>query len=1693
MFKRILKVVGIVLASFIGIAGAATGIYALAGGFKETEIPITQLFFDDGVEGSKVTSQTIYTLEDISTKLKCEPWNATDQNIEIDYSGDTLGIIENRQESLAVGETLSLKLRKDEHGNNICGPATITFKKGIAKISLKLLVDVAIPDNVLYFTGVNNSSQITSSGNSFTMASSSAQQEIYLKSQLENAFYLPSTQLDGSGDTNLKNPDIYYQYYDSNNILKEEGTLSGKADTPYNALTNKYEGLFKITITPKYEGYIKISSKMHRTYEIEKEYTTNKFDQLETYIETNQLDKAYPMLTAYNDFLNKYIKYFNTTEESNRFFMQYYKNGKIALEANLTDIKGSKEYIFSTCSATIDVTGVYIQGITSTSESRTFSVFNSTNLAVSNVSGVSVEDITRDNWFDIDVELSDDSVANAEFEKKRVLKTLNITPYLFIRTRNADGTPTELIYKDIWVEDPTKDIPVYGFDDNTPITVKPTTAEGEEIEAIGYLYKLEQRVSNLIDYMSITQYGVKGNNYWEMNCNIPLKEDSNETEINKALYLQFSVEGVADLKATKFDTFYDYTRIYIDYNNYFDANSTRQNLEFNDLYKMAINSSLKNAKTVATAGNDDTDVYASSFNTQDISIDTSIVSDYNSKQYKNVMYFVESKSNILVEGEKAKKVLTSGKFKFESIEGTAYNFGGENALIGERIPTYNVVNGKKVYYLQALNASDTPVKVFAVVYLSDENGNPIDTNGKKISITEDADNITLVVIAKTDITSSNMKSVTIDSFVDNINFYTTNPTAYPIIIKATDVGLPEDIQDFNIEIPAGLINRNSDVSTYIPEEYLIYSNEKGVLDKLKAKVQDVIRVKLLKENKFDIFATNFELTGTNSTDASINDALDAKKTFSYKDFYGKDYSMDAVINIRSNKLIAFKYMCSDFKNNFKLSAQGLSVEDKGTIIKSNNEPIMISFTLMATESGMSNNLYITQLNNSSNAIYSSDIEPSSSGKSNWANFKTSQIEIVSYSMTEGLEHEVDLYAKYAKKEGNDFKPGTLTFQEKLSASQFAQYLWKVDEYGFPIGADLTHKVTTNLIVEISDNTETIKKCNLDIIDLSQNIMSSDSGGEPLQNNKYSSIEDYLKKKITIDRVQVAAPSKVISLLSNSTIDGVEYKKDEYFPVIGENQDTVIINDKEYKIGDNQGNPCIYDGVVPIAIKFGATLSNGNAYKPSDYFDSSAIEYTSNGAYLPFLKGESDGVIFYLTLTCSLMKEGEDYAFEKTEVFKFNLKQEDITIKVHNENNEDAFANDMNIIAGQTQKITLGTSSSYSIFTTALRENDFFDHVTFEIANPDSGIAFRLNENGDNLNQIDYTSLDGSLNSFYLYSPVNLNPKSTEITMTYKHKGVVVGPIAFKVNSIPTVAFANKGDVSQGADNKYNITLSDDNTYSVSTLLSNNFEITKANASDTVILKLYEGNSVIENINIPKQVAYRDSVGTIDKNKIEYNMKLSINGQEVDLPNFVVEVNPSMVLDTTKVTNVKVYNNHTLWVDYVELYEGDGYNTLVTDTNVYNIYLGLYQGNNQFSDGKITTAESELSGIILKIGDKVIMNNINIDIILVDVYYTESGEYLPTTNEDRTNIKPANLLTSNINITLSASDSMDITKYVVAYTKEVEDPTIILEMVLVDDSGNVVANSNVQSNKAYRMAYAIKNGLDYDIINILNYKVTFTIV
>ena len=893
MVKRILKIVAIVLASFVIVAGGAIGIVALTGGFKEKVIEITKLYFD---EDPSLTQKTITTLEDIVTRINFEPYDATETDLELTVTGNDNGIIADLPKKIKAGQDFSIKVNKDSKGNNIGGVVTITTKTSIANVSLKVVVDTAIPDNSLYFSG-NSSGKITIAGKNFTMPISTDTQYVYLKSNLVNAFYLQAN------NENMKKAHIDLKYYNEDGVLipaKSKTFSDGfEAIGIDNPITGKKEYSYKIPVVTDEAGSIQLSAKMHRTYEIEKAFVAGGFDNIVAIMENAgnsnlDADRATLTLSAYNAFLNKYIKYFDNTLESYNFFKQNMNpaDGQIILDEE--DVKDSLNYVFVSCSANIDVASIRLDDFVAddVGDDSTFKVFSNNSYSISKI----VED------FGLQITTDNESGGNATTTEKNYMleNSLNLRPYLYVKALSSgnndgaegDGSEPMLLSEgdsssspfigesDFTYDDDNtplvkwqgrfyKYIPVYGFETDSfkPIIDpnKVTVQEGSSLNISGYLLELEQED----EYFSIKKVMKDGQMQWNIQPNVPMPIDS-----QNYLFVGFEVSGIDS--NNEYITKQAFSRIFVDYK---ETNDNLAPLVFEtDSANLSITTDLAQAPGLVNT-----------INTYGISA----VEENSDTQYTSIMYFAEATSNAVKRGS---KIATIGKYKFElldkSASSTPYIQYGEGDLIGERIATYDSTG----YYIRALNASAEPVKLFAVTYLSDKDGNPIDIYGRQVVI-ENEDQLTdsnapvITVVKITDLDEGRLPEFTVNSYVDNINFYTNGATP-------SDKYVDENTEK---EFTSGLIKRNSF------SKYITGTGDELTGDSIKD-LQNFLKLKLLYNENFTLYLSNLEL----GSDASVVESENLATTvLSMKDITGKSKNIEYNIDNDNNKQLAFIHLCQN--------------------------------------------------------------------------------------------------------------------------------------------------------------------------------------------------------------------------------------------------------------------------------------------------------------------------------------------------------------------------------------------------------------------------------------------------------------------------------------------------------------------------------------------------------------------------------------------------------------------------------------------------------------------------------------------------------------------------------------------------------------------------------------------------------------
>ena len=140
--KKFFKILGLALAGLFGLLAAAVGIAAITGVFSEEEIKIESLAWE-------VTKARV--VDDYTATVNFLPENANVLDIELKILTSGGDNIVELPKSVKAGEPFVIKVKKDANNNNIGGEVQIQAKTSLVVTSpnLQMLVDVAIPNNGL--------------------------------------------------------------------------------------------------------------------------------------------------------------------------------------------------------------------------------------------------------------------------------------------------------------------------------------------------------------------------------------------------------------------------------------------------------------------------------------------------------------------------------------------------------------------------------------------------------------------------------------------------------------------------------------------------------------------------------------------------------------------------------------------------------------------------------------------------------------------------------------------------------------------------------------------------------------------------------------------------------------------------------------------------------------------------------------------------------------------------------------------------------------------------------------------------------------------------------------------------------------------------------------------------------------------------------------------------------------------------------------------------------------------------------------------------------------------------------------------------------------------------------------------------------------------------------------------------------
>ncbi|MBE5757668.1 MAG: hypothetical protein E7345_01890 [Clostridiales bacterium] len=845
MFKRILKIVGICLGAFVGAVGLGFGIYAIAGGFKKETITVEALYFGSREE----TSRVVYSLEDVPLTINCYPDNATDKELELKITDD-VGVLQDPPKTVKAGEEFTLKIRKDENGNHVGGVVNITATKGVGHVAFTLICDVPVPDDVVFFSdGRLNKEPMKN----YQMAvSKEGDRYIYLNSSLVNAFYLDAGK-DGVIE-NLKNIEIGYDYYsrptaqEPSKLLKDQCKVFGANElVPQKASDGKY--YFQVPVEPSTPGTIVVKARMHRTKQIQDEYIAKGFKELETAIkDMEEADAIKNLISEYSQFFNTYIKYFDIDDDD---YKEMNENNMIALNSgkvtfsSLSHVQSSLKYVFVTTETTIEVLDATVNGITS-ADAITLP-FSAQTTEKMNLEKVVEKFNLNATIYSADTNKTFPSSDYSYFRNK-----LSLIPTIYFSKEKFAEVKSE------WIGYPTYEVLETSNGFPSKIGEEPIIydEEGDQSGIEGYLVKLTtltgDKENKKVNYFGIQTdgYDAKGLEQWKFSFNVP-----KISSLDYSLIVMFEMTN-EDINTQKITKYYNFTQISIGYKEATYNQTDMMRFEnFNP--SMVINSG-----KIQNQGN--------LVNKQDLTLANNRT---NTPTYTKVMYFVEKSSNVASEGdgeEPIKRVVSTGTYTFFDIK-TQEEITG---LVGERIHTYNTTTNK--FYLRAINVTtnDEFVKVFAVVYLTDAEGNAIDINGNIIDFSQEnavevegeegedgeetgAKGVQLVVVEATATDVSNMQSVSIDCLPESVNFYTQN------LIEDENLPTWTDDADNTFEFSGKRNILTKDYSANASAFINLGNTTKGI--------NNFLKLKLLYDSELTLYASNGSMTMGDNIDVTFDD------------------------------------------------------------------------------------------------------------------------------------------------------------------------------------------------------------------------------------------------------------------------------------------------------------------------------------------------------------------------------------------------------------------------------------------------------------------------------------------------------------------------------------------------------------------------------------------------------------------------------------------------------------------------------------------------------------------------------------------------------------------------------------------------------------------------------------------------------
>ncbi len=758
--KKVLIIFAICASCLLGVVGITLGVFALVGGFDEKVVKIERVYFEnqnfssDGYVVELHAVSTDYGLrdkyvviqDDYSARISFLPENSNRKTIAVKVT-DESGCLE-VPSTVTAGEKFTIKVKKDEDGNNITGSAILQFSSDdLVRCTLYIIVDTNFSENDLFFDTVNLPFISGTSGREYIVAKNEGTKTLHLDNVKTNAFVVDTSNIFAS--------DIFTDRIV--NISASENVITHA----YNINTGKFN--IQVDLKSVQSDVLVLDAYMHRNYAVQRDFELNNFSQFFTTFaamsnaERTASAEYKAMVLKLNEYVNEYYPLFfskSTNENAINFFTNRMQETSAGIKIVISDdgasfeaqVKAALNYMLIKSTLRLYISDVDVSSLNVGAvgvESKTMAVHSTDNFNTNFINNdFDINSLVK--RFNLEIEGSTGGGGTSSIDEVAIKSLLSqVKVYAFLYD----------IENEIIVEN-KKTETVLGANSNTATNFtngnwfKNGTTDGDrEASDIYNALQLDERFVT-IAYNEDT--GV-----WSFTANIPSKEEDFQ------IYLAF-VLTVANTSGN-ISTFYDFERLDIVYETLSGV------VELSSFHNL-----------MATNKNQQITEFSGALGTQRLSLNAGAIYNYNNLQYKKAMLFVEATSNTLTIDEDIYSKLKVDKSKVYSFQtmkdGTAIKY--EDGDLKGYLLDFDAI--------EALNASYESVKLFVVFVLTDIGGNPIDRDGNKVDFTknatdlEDKENfINLVlmysslVIGADDITVTNITTeIEVVTILEKLYYYT---------------------------------------------------------------------------------------------------------------------------------------------------------------------------------------------------------------------------------------------------------------------------------------------------------------------------------------------------------------------------------------------------------------------------------------------------------------------------------------------------------------------------------------------------------------------------------------------------------------------------------------------------------------------------------------------------------------------------------------------------------------------------------------------------------------------------------------------------------------------------------------------------------------------------------------------------------